>query len=258
MKTGIYRITCLANSKIYIGSSFDIDKRWKVHKNQLNKNKHINIFLQNSYNKYGSENFKFEILEECEKENLLQLEQKWMDETKCYDRKNGFNACLKSDRPFGYKHLKNDKIKMSEIKKEQYKNGLISSNFTFKTNFKHSEETKQKIRESKLGEKNPMYGKFLSKERKEINKINLNSVPRWNKGLTKNDDIRLLKLSFWKGKLPPNAMEHKLINLDTNEEWIEKSLKHLSEICPLSLTTLSRLKVDKAGKKVTQKYKLIW
>lgn len=257
--SGVYKITCVVNNKIYIGSSKHIFKRWKVHVRHLNSNKHINEFLQNSWNKYGECNFIFKILEICEEDDLLTKEQYWMDYTKCYDRNIGFNACIKADRPLGYKHTIESKLKMSLIKKEQLKLNIIKCNLIQKPKgYKHSKETKDKIRNSKLGNKNPMYGKKLSEEERKTKGINLNSVPRWNKGLTKKDDSRIEKLATWKGKLPPNAITHTLIDLESGLTWTGNSLKEVSEISPISLATLNRLKTGNVGKKIKSKYKIIW
>jgi group I intron endonuclease len=76
---GIYRIKNLINEKCYYGSSKDIEKRWKKHKNELRKNKHINVILQRAWNKYTEENFVFEIIEECEQNILFEIEQKYLD-----------------------------------------------------------------------------------------------------------------------------------------------------------------------------------
>lgn len=76
---GVYKITNNLNNKFYIGSSNNIYRRWKEHINDLNKNKHINNHLQYSWNKYGEDNFKFEILEECEEDIRIQIEQKYLD-----------------------------------------------------------------------------------------------------------------------------------------------------------------------------------
>lgn len=59
---GIYKITCEGNSKIYIGSSVNIRERWQQHLALLRGNRHSSIYLQNSYNKYGEDSFKFEVL----------------------------------------------------------------------------------------------------------------------------------------------------------------------------------------------------
>lgn len=76
---GIYRIRNLISGKCYYGSSKEIEKRWKRHKNELSKNKHNNTLLQRAWNKYGCENFIFDLVEECEEELLLEVEQKYID-----------------------------------------------------------------------------------------------------------------------------------------------------------------------------------
>ena len=76
---GIYRIKNKINEKCYYGSSKNIEKRWKTHLNQLRNKKHINTILQKAWNKYGEDNFSFEIVEECKLENLFETEQKYID-----------------------------------------------------------------------------------------------------------------------------------------------------------------------------------
>lgn len=87
---GIYRIKNKTNGKCYYGSSKNIERRWKTHLNQLRNNKHINSFLQNAWNKYGEDNFIFEIVEECELEGLFGIEQKYIDD--CGDYNIGLKA----------------------------------------------------------------------------------------------------------------------------------------------------------------------
>jgi len=87
---GIYRIKNNINEKCYYGSSKNIEKRWKTHLNQLINGKHINCILQNVWNKYGKDNFIFEIVEECELENLFETEQKYIDT--CGDYNIGLKA----------------------------------------------------------------------------------------------------------------------------------------------------------------------
>lgn len=88
---GVYKIVCIKNNKIYIGSSVDMINRWWDHKSRLNSNIHKNPRLQNSWNKYGEKNFLFDIVEICSEDKALAREQCWLDKTKCYDSKIGFN-----------------------------------------------------------------------------------------------------------------------------------------------------------------------
>lgn len=79
-KAGIYKIANIINNKIYIGSAYNLKKRFDVHKSQLKNNKHNNGHLQKSYNKYGSDNFKFCSLEIIENvENIISREQNFID-----------------------------------------------------------------------------------------------------------------------------------------------------------------------------------
>jgi len=95
--SGVYQITCLANNKIYIGSSKNIYYRWKKHKQALVKSKHKNIYLQRSWNLYHEENFAFEILEEVSNlELLIGREQFWLDNKQSYNAEVGFNMCKKA------------------------------------------------------------------------------------------------------------------------------------------------------------------
>lgn len=80
LTTGVYKITNIHNNKFYIGSTSEsFLKRWNHHINALRRKTHKNIHLQNAFNKYGEESFKFEILETCSKELCLQREQVYLN-----------------------------------------------------------------------------------------------------------------------------------------------------------------------------------
>jgi group I intron endonuclease len=111
---GIYKIICLLNNSIYIGSSVNLEQRFYNHLFYLRCNKHHNKHLQNAYNLYGEENFKFEIIEECEKEILIEREQFHIDELK-----PKFNLRLIAKSNLGMKHSEETKEKMSESHKGQ-------------------------------------------------------------------------------------------------------------------------------------------
>lgn len=76
---GVYRIKNVVNGKCYYGSSKNVEKRWSRHKRELINKTHINCILQRAWDKYGGENFLFEIVEECNIDILLEVEQKYLD-----------------------------------------------------------------------------------------------------------------------------------------------------------------------------------
>jgi group I intron endonuclease len=82
MKNQIIGIYCIINSingKKYIGSSRNIESRFKNHLCRLNKNKHTNTHLQNAVNKYGIKNFSFSIIEKCTINELINKEQYYIN-----------------------------------------------------------------------------------------------------------------------------------------------------------------------------------
>ena len=98
---GIYKITNLINNNAYIGLSTNIKARWSSHRsNGFNSNsQEYNYPLYRAFRKYGIENFAFEVLEELEEAEdldlLCQKERYWID---FYDTfKNGYNQTAGGD-----------------------------------------------------------------------------------------------------------------------------------------------------------------
>lgn len=115
---GIYSIKNKINDKIYIGSSIDIQNRWYIHKSDLIKNKHHNIYLQRAWKKYGEENFEFTIIELVENEgDLLEREQYWLDTLESYNSKKGYNINPTAGSQLGRKLSEKSKIKMQNSSK---------------------------------------------------------------------------------------------------------------------------------------------
>lgn len=73
MTSGIYCIENKKNNKRYIGSSVDIEDRFRHHKSSLRHNRHSNKHLQASWEKYGEDSFEFFIIE-SEISDLYELE----------------------------------------------------------------------------------------------------------------------------------------------------------------------------------------
>jgi len=91
MKSGIYTITNLVNNKIYVGYAKNMTRRKDWHYCSLRSDSHANIHLQSAYNKYGEENFVFEILEECEIYLMPSLEHYWCNMLNVHNREIGYN-----------------------------------------------------------------------------------------------------------------------------------------------------------------------
>lgn len=77
--SGIYCIENITNHKTYIGSSKNIYQRLLKHFALLRHNKHQNAHLQNAWNKYGENSFRWFILELCDNKELTEKEQYCID-----------------------------------------------------------------------------------------------------------------------------------------------------------------------------------
>jgi len=80
--SGIYRIINIVTGDFYIGQAVNFKRRKNAHFNELKRGKHHSSYLQNAYNKYGEENFKFEIVLYCENFELTRYEQGLVDRLK--------------------------------------------------------------------------------------------------------------------------------------------------------------------------------
>jgi hypothetical protein len=99
---GIYKVTNPIG-QVYIGQSKDVDQRIKKHKGIISS--HKQYLLKESYLKYGFENHKFELINECYEENLLEFERYWQDKYEAIGP-NGLNMELTKtdDKPRVYRN----------------------------------------------------------------------------------------------------------------------------------------------------------
>lgn len=79
-RTGIYKITNIEDGRCYIGQASDVSARWKQHiKKGLGADNPGQIKLYAAMLASGPENFTFEIIEDCPKEELDEKEKFYMD-----------------------------------------------------------------------------------------------------------------------------------------------------------------------------------
>lgn len=77
---GIYKITHEASGRYYLGSSCDVEKRWRAHRNALRRGAHHSLFLQRAWDKYGEDAFSFLVVEHVAPSADLRLrEQEYLD-----------------------------------------------------------------------------------------------------------------------------------------------------------------------------------
>lgn len=117
---GVYSIRNIINKKIYIGSSSAKDyiyTRLIHHKESLIKNKHHNIHLQRSFNKYGIDNFCYYIIEKCKPEDCIKREQYYID-----NFKPAYNISQKANNTYGVIFTEERKLKISKSNKEFWNN----------------------------------------------------------------------------------------------------------------------------------------
>jgi DNA-binding XRE family transcriptional regulator/predicted GIY-YIG superfamily endonuclease len=82
----------MLDGKVYIGLSNNIERRWKEHI----RNKSTSLIHQNII-KYGIENFKFEVLEECDEDMLETREEYWIEHYQ--SAVNGYNIPPSGNHP---------------------------------------------------------------------------------------------------------------------------------------------------------------
>ena len=159
IQSGIYKITNKINKKYYIGSAYDLYKRYKDHRSALVSNRHHNKQLTRFVNKHGIDNLKFCLLEECTLEELELKEQYYIT-----NNKNLFNETADVKSPNRGKKLSDEhkqnisnSIKAKGIKRSDETKAKISKankGHKFNLGKTHNDETKQKISNNKeRGEK---------------------------------------------------------------------------------------------------------
>lgn len=115
----IYKITNQKNRLVYIGSSIEVERRWRQHKEaSINENDHhYNYPLIVAFREFGVTNFTFEVIDTLPTwEAMIEAEHNWIVKENCV-KPNGYNQTDKTDSPkFDPAIAK----KMSDTKREKY------------------------------------------------------------------------------------------------------------------------------------------
>ena len=128
--SGIYKIINTVTGDFYIGSSKNVKRRWASHKCKSIWNECPNNPMYLDMQKYGVENFVFELLAEVEEEKLKEIEQQFIEMLKpTYNNINAKGRDIERRKKSKKEYRKTDKYK--EHKKEydkEYKNQLCFYN----------------------------------------------------------------------------------------------------------------------------------
>jgi len=156
MTIGIYKILNKVTGKFYIGSSNNIEYRFRQHKANLRHGYHNNSYLQAAWDKYGETNFEFIVEQKLDTiDRLLEVEDEWIEKTSCCNREIGYNLQLKST---GTRHSEETLTKIrskrnayvyTDYHRQQISKSLMGNKRTL--GHKLSEEHKQKIAQAGIG-----------------------------------------------------------------------------------------------------------
>ena len=166
---GIYKVTNLVDGKSYIGQSRDIKRRFWEHRCVSHE---LNRPLKEALIKYGKENFKYEVLQECEESELDDLERYYISKLK-----PEYNIASGGLESFSFP----DEVKerLSRKSREQWENMSEEEKaHRVKHNLKGprkghtvSEETREKLRRANLGKKQSAETKEKRKRTMEKKKL---------------------------------------------------------------------------------------
>ena len=130
----IYKITNIINKKMYIGKTTHINprRRWSEHQAEAKNSNHNHRALYKAINKYGAENFVFEIIEETNNP-----EEREMYYIQFYDTfHNGYNETLGGE---GTKYLELPEQEICKMYLQYHSMRKVASSFG------HDELTIKKI-----------------------------------------------------------------------------------------------------------------
>jgi group I intron endonuclease len=197
-KAGIYKLTCINNGKVYIGKAFNIRKRLYQHKNSK-----VGHYLKNAIKKHGWESFDLEILESFRdfdklKDNdfLLEREAYFIELFNSTNVDRGYNLCKYSNDGTGKKHSEETKEKMRQCKLGK----PLSEEHKAKMRKPKSKETKAKMSMSQKG-------RLRSEETKEkMRKSQLGNTSNLGNPHTEEskEKMRQARIEFWKNKKQEN------------------------------------------------------
>lgn len=224
---GIYKITNPKN-KVYIGQSTNIEERLYRYKILHCKNQTL---IYRSLIKYGVDKHKFEILHECEPEQLNELEIYYIELFQCFNNKYGLN--LRSGGGSGGYMSDETKNKLSKIN--------IGKTIPI--------DIRNKISNLLKGKNNPNYGKRMSSEQK-------NKISKSLMGRKQPEDIKIKISEANKGRIISESTKNKISESQKGDKgyWYGKRMSDETKL-KISISHKGKICSDETKLKISNKNK---
>lgn len=178
MKSGIYCIENLKNGKKYVGQSRDVGRRWSSHQSAFRRGHTGGSLLYRAMAKHGIENFDFRVLEYCSPSVIDERERFYIQELQSMSNQNGYN--IESGGHMG-------------------------------------EKISPLVSQRKRGKNNPMFGKKMSKEHRQM----LSAVSRGTNNKLQQSEVEKIKRALLAGE----AIESLADKYNVGPHAIHKILK---------------------------------
>lgn len=178
----IYKATNLINGKSYIGKTiYDLKLRIRDHIRYAVEGKSNNYF-PNALVHYGTENFKWEVIDECNNEKwLLELEKYYIYYYDTFN--NGYNLTIGGDGSSGWNHteetkelMRKPKSKETRLKMSKANQGLIKPQWV-------RDKISRSKKGIKIGSRGPRKEKTKNKIKESVTKTHISKTDpkRWER-----------------------------------------------------------------------------
>lgn len=221
----IYLILNKINYKAYIGQTKTPFNRWSAHKCEA-KNNRLRFPIHKAINKYGVENFQFNIIEICSSVEEADLaEIYWIQQFDSRNNNMGYNLAIGGNVNRGWHHTDESKKKIKEHnigKLKPHSEKWISDRIGKKA----SPETKKKMSQTRLNS-SKCSGYHLSDETKQkmsqskkISKFKNSAKLNWDivNKIRQEYNVELFPIQYWADKY--NVTTATIKNILKYNTWI--------------------------------------
>jgi group I intron endonuclease len=213
----IYKIKNIVNNKEYVGCTItSLKKRFEEHAWRCLKTD-INTKFCNSVRKYGVENFKIDLIEECDVANIYEREKHYIKEYNTYNI--GLNSTYGGEGCLGYKHSKEIREKISK----NLKDGRSHKGKTYEELY--GDKANEEKEKRKLSVKNGWDSMSDEEKEKRVNNIKNVLLKNSKYGV---DLIKEIKNKFKEGYkikelklLYPNVKENFFYDVKNGRRWVD-------------------------------------